>query len=218
MKKRANGQLVAFIGISRSGKSLAISEELKDQKKQVLVFDPKAEYIQYKKCETIAQLIEGAKAGISCSLVDCSKESLDQFCRIARNANRQKPCIVVVEELGGYTNQGKATGWWQRVVSQCLGEGMTIFATSQRASEIDKTTIGNATFMHICQQQTELDRKYIANNTTLTDEDIPRIPLEWVRWQSGKGKIGRGTFQFNDDYPFFVDENKKTKAKTNAKK
>ncbi|MCL1072999.1 hypothetical protein [Shewanella dokdonensis] len=70
---------------------------------------------------------------------------------------------IVAEELADVTTAGKAPPHWGQVVRRGRARGLApIFAITQRPSESDKTTVGNATLVRCGRLNRANDRKYMA--------------------------------------------------------
>ncbi len=205
MGMRKDGIMGLFIGITRSGKSTPIKAMI-PKAKRLLIWDAKNEYglpFKMKVIRTIPQLlIELRKATnygrFAYVPTGYDKKEFDQFCRLAHIWNRQKEAVIVIEELAAVTNCGKASGYWGVLVNQSLGLGATIFATVQRGQEVDKSVMNAASYLWVCQHNTEDDAKYMAKKLGINLNDVPRIPLNFVVWTSQYGIIAYGVTAFSN--------------------
>lgn len=215
MGKRLDGVMGLFIGITRSGKSTPIKAMIKDPRKtkRVLVWDAKNEYgpsLGLTVVKTLSQLLmtlKTTKNGGRFAYVPSSfsKQEFDNFCRLAHTWNRQKEAIIVVEELAAVTNTGKASGYWGVLVNQSLGLGATLFATVQRGQEVDKSVMNAASYLWVCQHNTDDDARYMAKKLGLSVDDIPRKALLFTIWRPAKGLICKGRIEFRKKFPIFMD-------------
>ena len=64
--------------------------------------------------------------------------------------------------------------------------------------------MNNATYLHICQHNTESDAKYMANKIGVKLETIPRVPLVFIIWSPSKGLVVTGCIQFKNNLPVFI--------------
>ena len=213
MGKRKDGVMGLFIGITRSGKSTPIKAMIKDPRKakRVLVWDAKNEYgpsLGLKVIKTLEALLMALKATKGAGRFayvpsGFSKQEFDNFCRLAHTWNRQKEAIIVIEELAAVTNTGKASGYWGVLVNQSLGLGAKLFATVQRGQEVDKSVMNAASYLYVCQHNTDDDAKYMAKKLGVNITDIPRIPLAYMLWSPAKGFLVKGRVTFKSNIPHF---------------
>ncbi len=202
MQLRNDGVMALFIGVSRSGKSTPIKMML-GKARRVLVFDSKGEYgaLGLKVIRTLPELLETLRC---CSgngrfayvPSGYSKQEFNSFCRLAHIWNKQAPCLIVVEELAAVTNCGKAFGYWGVLVNQSLGLGATLLATVQRGQEVDKSIMNNATYLYVCQHNTESDVKYVAGKLGVSIDKIPREPLRFIVWTPVKSLVTQGICEY----------------------
>lgn len=205
MGKRKDGVMGLFIGITRSGKSTP------RKTKRVLVWDAKNEYgpsLGLKVIKTLPDLLMTLKATkgnghFSYVPTGFSKQEFDNFCRLAHTWNRQKEAIIVIEELAAVTNTGKASGYWGVLVNQSLGLGATLFATVQRGQEVDKSVMNAASYLYVCQHNTDDDARYMAKKLGLTPSEIPRQPLTFTLWSPSSGYVSSGQVIFKQSQPVF---------------
>lgn len=214
MGKRNDGLMGLFIGITRSGKSTPIKAMIA-KAKRLLIWDAKNEYglaFNMKVIRSMPELLtvlRKAKGSGKFAFVPTgySKQEFDQFCRLAHIWNRQSPAVIVIEELAAVTNSGKASGYWGVLVNQSLGLGATLLATVQRGQEVDKSIMNAASYLYVCQHNTEDDTKYMAKKLGVQPEKIPRVPLKFLIWSPSKSAITSGRVQFNaHDKPVFLKD------------
>ena len=204
-----------FIGITRSGKSTPIKAMIKDPKKakRVLVWDAKNEYgpsLGLTVIKTLPDLLTALKTTkgngrFSYVPTGFSKQEFDNFCRLAHTWNRQKESIIVIEELAAVTNTGKASGYWGVLVNQSLGLGATLFATVQRGQEVDKSVMNAASYLYVCQHNTDDDARYMAKKIGVNVNQIPRKPLTFSLWSPSKGLLTQGNVTFKNNIPTFIN-------------
>ena len=210
MGTRKDGLMGLFIGITRSGKSTPIKAMIPSANR-LLIWDAKNEYagqFKLKVIRTMPQLLSvlrGTTGNGRFAYVPTgyNKGEFDQFCRLAHIWNRQKESVIVIEELAAVTNAGKASGYWGVLVNQSLGLGATILATVQRGQEVDKSVMNAATYLYVCQHNTDDDAKYMAKKLGVPVNAIPRVPLEFLIWSPSKGVIESGKVIFKSNVPTF---------------
>ncbi len=213
MGKRADGKMGLFIGITRSGKSTPIKALIKSPQKakRVLVWDAKNEYgpsLGLTVIKTLPELLTTLKSTTGKGRfayvpTGFDKKEFDNFCRLAHVWNRQNEAIIVIEELAAVTNTGKASGYWGVLVNQSLGLGATLLATVQRGQEVDKSVMNAASYLYVCQHNTDDDAKYMAKKLGVSLAAIPREPLCFLLWSPSKGNLSQGKVSFQNNSPVF---------------
>lgn len=209
-RNRQDGVMGLFIGVSRSGKSTPIKVMIK-KAKRLLIWDAKAEYTgngiqKVRSLPELLKLLQQTKNTGKFAFIptNFSKKEFDAFCRLAHIWNKQKESVIVIEELAAVTNSGKAFGYWGVLINQSLGLGATLLATVQRGQEVDKSIMNNATYLHICQHNTESDAQYMAKKIGVNIETIPRVPLVFIIWSPSRELVIKGSVQFKNKLPVFV--------------
>lgn len=91
----------------------------------------------------------------------------------------------------------KAFGYWGVLVNRSLGLGTTILATVQREQEVDKSIMNAATYLYVCQHNTEDDALYMSKKLGVDKTKIPRVPLQFMIWSPSCGEIAYGRVDFN---------------------
>jgi len=184
----ADGTLKYYVGASRSGKGLAVKNDLvKGNYDAVLVWDAKPEYHKsgtgsqvwsrgYPQSLSRQGLISAVKRLDSCAFFG-RKTDFDYFCHAAfvfaeiAKIRNKKACIVF-EELASVVSAGKAPEAFGDLVRMGLCTGCDIKIVSQRVAESDKTSISNAGIVHICRTQNPDDARYLSRMTGVPKEDI----------------------------------------------
>ncbi|MCA1809384.1 MAG: hypothetical protein LC725_08050 [Lentisphaerae bacterium] len=214
------GKLYAVTGASRSGKSAWTKHRLADYSR-VLIWDVKGEYqgVTYRpttKTE-LAQCIKtlagkpGAVAYTAGKLAD-----FDYFCRAAQMWIKThylagQRCALVIEETADVTSPSKAPEAYGILLRRYLAYGVDMFAITQRPAESDKTSIGNASQVHICRMTLDRDRKAVAANCgvpldaiagLIADQDAGRF--DYINADLGAGKWRAGTLTWANNRPKFT--------------
>lgn len=197
--KRPDGRLVVVCGASRSGKTAWTAQQV-SRAGRVLVWDVVGEWADRYRCErvtTLADLAARVKAGGSGRLAFYgSPPQFEQFCRLAWVWLRMARGVLVVEELADVTNPGKAPLAWGEIVRKGLRYGVEVFALTQRPSESDKSSIGNASVIHSHRMARDADRRYIAAELGVPVAEVEALqPLYWIERDS-VGAVRRGRVRF----------------------
>ena len=177
-----------IVGSMGTGKSQGVKDALRGEK-TVLVFDVKNEYGQlpgFRPVYTRAEFLAAAKRGGRIAWPAPAAE-FDFFTKVVW---ARGDCLCIAEELASLTTTAKARGSWHLILTQGRGYGIRTCGVAQRAMEIDKTIIGNATMMRVHRLSRADDRAYMAKEL-----DVPRSLLdslqgfEFVERQVVSGKL-----------------------------
>lgn len=202
------GKLTAVIGASRSGKTAFVQHEL-TRHGRVLVWDVKGEYpgadFRPRTPADLTACIRGLRGKPGRIVYQAGKLSdFDFFCRAAAawikgNYLDRAHCAVVFEETADVTTPAKAPEAYGILLRRYLAYGVDLYAVTQRPAESDKTSIGNASRVHICRVGLDRDRKSAAANTGVpldaiqaleADQDAGRF--DFIHADTGRGYWQRG--------------------------
>lgn len=219
------GKLKVVVGASRSGKSAYMQEALKEYK-SVLVWDVKGEYAEVDFNATRrAALVHYAKQAvpIKISFTAGQLSAFDFFCKVAQSwaklqcglGNR---CAIVIEETSDVTSPAKAPENYGILLRRYLGYGVDIYAITQRPAESDKTSIGNASQIHICRLTLPDDRKTMARATGVPMEVIESLRadqdegrFDFVTVDLGRGEYRKGVLTWPGNKATFTPQGEVTK-------
>lgn len=213
------GKLTAAIGASRSGKSAFVQHETAKQKR-LLIWDIKGEYSKVdfrpaNRAELLHCLKHCAGKPGRIAFVPGSLGDFSFFCRAAQTwiktqyAARQG-CALILEETADVTSPGKAPAEYGMLLRRYLAYGVDIYAVTQRPAESDKTSIGNASRVHVCRVATARDRKAVAGDTGIpigeieglrADQDAARF--DYISADTGRGFWQSGVLTFPNNRPVF---------------
>lgn len=200
MIRRNDGFMVYAIGRSRSGKTQWIKQQIKKDKR-IIVWDIQGEYSLQKgfvSVESIGALIAKLKVGgaLKIAYQPNSLKEFEIFCRCAYNWLRQDVCTIIIEELADVSSAGKAPDAWGIICRRGLKFGPSIYASTQRPQEADKTILGNTSMVHIHAPNTQADRDYIAKKIGVDEETIPSEKLYFLqKYSEGAVKTGKLKFK-----------------------
>lgn len=223
MTMRNDGIMGLFVGISRSGKSTPIKVFI-EKARRLVIWDAKNEYgpvfglTIIRSLPELLDVLRHCKGAGRFAYVPSgySRKEFDCFCRLAHTWNRQKEAVIVIEELAAVTHAGKAAGYWGVLVNQSLGLGATLLATVQRGQEVDKSIMNNATYLYVCQHNTDDDAKYMANKIGVNVSLVPRVPMRFLIWSPSRGLIVQGRVEYRAEGKA-VTENSPDTLKRQAK-
>lgn len=169
----------AFIGSSGTGKGVSINQALAKLKpKRLLIWDPRAEYGAHAPAAPTLPHLAGAfvhaKGGpVRQRYVARPDMPLEkQFATVCRLAFEARDVVFVAEELSDVTSASRAPPAWRQVITQGRHQGLHVIAAAQRPALIDKTLLGNCTFVRCFGLRYAEDRRAMAS---AMDVDIDRI-------------------------------------------
>ncbi len=181
-EKRENKHTLA-IGQSGSGKTYWLSHHpwVKRRGVRLLVWDPYESHdVHYcrKRAEFARQVAAAVKSGKGFRIglaVEPTEQSFEFFCRVAWAAlDGRKETIIMPEELGDVTRQGKAAPAWGRLVRVGRKYGVVLMPTTQRPQEIDKTLFTQVSRVW-CGLVSAYDTAYVERNTGLDKGSLKQI-------------------------------------------
>jgi hypothetical protein len=166
----AQPRIEAYIGASGSGKGVSVARRLKELRPaRLLVWDPCDEYraqaTAMRSLPAIAQHLRRAGqdgpfrvryvpgAGVKLA------EAFGVVCGLAFAAGN---LVFVAEELSDVTSGGYAPPDWRQVITQGRHRLMHVLGCAQRPALIDKTFLGNATYIRCFTLRYDADRRAMA--------------------------------------------------------
>ncbi len=158
--------------------------------RRLLVWDSAGEFADLHRCRRVATFKElanlvlstAAPARIAFQPLRVDREYFEVWCRFASIFVRNHhPATVVVEELADVTSPNKAPAPWGELIRKGLRYGPDIYVLTQRPAESDKTSIGNASVLHVHQCALEIDVKYMAAQLRVPVDQVDSLmPFEFI--------------------------------------
>jgi len=188
-------------GASRTGKTSWVVDRVRSTRR-LLVWDSAGEFADLHRCERItdvralAEAIKpGARARRLAFCVPVTAEHFGVFCRLAWVfICSHHPATVVVEELADVTSPNKAPTWWGELIRKGLRYGPDLYALTQRPAESDKTSIGNASVLHVHQCALEIDVAYMAKQLRVPFDQVDElVPLQWIERDRRTKQLSTGS-------------------------
>lgn len=162
-------RIEAYIGASGSGKGVSIDRRLSELKPaRLLIWDPRAEYGRHAPAAAtlpaVVHAFSQARGGpVRVRYVPGGALKLaDAFglcCRLAFEAGE---LVFVAEELSDTTSASYAPPAWRQLITQGRHRAVHVIGAAQRPALIDKTFLGNATFVRCFTLRYEADRRAMA--------------------------------------------------------
>ncbi|MDN3544655.1 hypothetical protein QWZ02_09365 [Kinneretia asaccharophila] len=169
MSVRNEPKIWAYIGASGSGKGVSINAALRQLKPaRLLIWDPRDEYDKhaprYTSLKALALAVAKAGAGpFRARFVAGDSMKLEAafafVCRLAFDAGN---LVFLAEELSDVTSASQAPPAWRKCITQGRHQGLHIMAAAQRPALIDKTLLGNCTFVRCFGLRYDDDRRAMA--------------------------------------------------------
>lgn len=179
---RNEPKIEAYIGASGSGKGVSITRRLAELKPpRLLIWDPRDEYGKAaKRFTSLPALIEAvAEAGpgpFKARYVAGDSVKLEtafgMVCRLAFTAG---DLVFLAEELSDVTSASQAPPEWRKCITQGRHRAMHILAAAQRPALIDKTLLGNCTYIRCFTLRYSDDRRAMAKAMDLPESQITAL-------------------------------------------
>jgi hypothetical protein len=162
-------RIEAYIGASGSGKGVSINRRLAELKPpRLLIWDPRNEYGKhapaYDSLPYLVGAFKHAKGGpVRARFVPGPGMKLEEafgfVCRLAFQAGN---LVFLAEELSDVTKPAHASAAWKQVITQGRHQALHVIGAAQRPALIDKTFLGNGTFIRCFTLRYANDRKAMA--------------------------------------------------------
>jgi hypothetical protein len=171
-------RIEAYIGASGSGKGVSINALLKEEApKRLLIWDPRDEYAAHATkvitLKALVQHVQAARNGFRVRYVPGDSVKLaEAFGIVCALAFRLGNLLFLAEELSDVTTASLAPPAWKKCITQGRHQGLHIVGAAQRPALIDKTFLGNCTYIRCFTLRYADDRKAMAKAL-----DVPEL---WV--------------------------------------
>jgi len=217
-----SGKLTAIIGSSRSGKTQYALDQLKAFK-YVLIWDIEEQYACTYRVRTRIDLFNlickriGKKCPKKAERIAYtgSLSDFNTFCQmgfwwVRKMGEYGQQTAIVFEETADVTTPAKAPEHYGILLRRSLKYGVSLFCITQRPAESDKTSIGNASIIHICRLSLPRDRKMAADATGINRDivnglraDQDNAHFDYITADMGRGQYALGYLTFNNEKPIF---------------
>lgn len=166
-------RIEAYIGASGSGKGVSINRRLKELKAaghltRLLIWDPRDEYgvwaPRYSEFSSLLGAFKHAKGGpVRARFVPGPSVKLpDAFDFVCRLAFQAGALVFLAEELSDVTTASHAPASWRQVITQGRHKALHVLGAAQRPALIDKTFLGNCTYIRCFTLRYADDRRAMA--------------------------------------------------------
>jgi hypothetical protein len=177
--------LEAYIGSTGSGKGVSIKARLKTLLAEgwpLIVWDPRDEYGDFAKRATAVQVLDAVAAikrggtPPAVRFVHDGKSNLAKaFAWLCEAAFRAGGCVFLAEELSDVTTASLAPPEWKRILTQGRHQGMYVIGAAQRPALIDKTFLGQCTYVRVFNLRYADDRKAMAKAMDVDEAKISEL-------------------------------------------
>lgn len=175
-------QIEAYIGSSGSGKGVSIKARLKTLKEwPLIIWDPRDEYGDFAKQTSMDGIVEACRkikrGGVPMvRYVHDGKSPLEEaFATVCALAFTTGNLVFLAEELSDVTTASRAPPEWKRVITQGRHQGLLVMGAAQRPALIDKTFLGNCTYVRCFTLRYAMDRKAMAQAMDVDIESISEL-------------------------------------------
>lgn len=172
----------AYVGASGSGKGVSIKAKLKTLRDRPLViWDPRDEYGEFAKPVTMRGLVDacrsirnGGQARVR-FIHDGKSPMAAAFGTVCAAVFAAGHTVFLAEELSDVTTASLAPPEWKRIITQGRHQGLHVMGAAQRPALIDKTFLGNCTYIRCFTLRYAEDRKAMAKAMDVPDADITAL-------------------------------------------
>jgi hypothetical protein len=183
MSTKNEPKIEAFIGASGSGKGVSINRRLAELKpERLLIWDPRDEYGKlapaYSSLSQLVGAFKHAKAGkIRARFVPAAdvKKLADPFAFVCQLAFKAGNIVFLAEELSDVTTASHAPAAWRQVITQGRHQGLHVMGAAQRPAVIDKTFLGNCTYIRCFGLRYREDRRAMAAALDVPEADVTAL-------------------------------------------
>lgn len=178
----SDGKIVCIFGSTRSGKTTHLLEQIKTASR-LIVWDVKGEFQRFipgvKTLTDIKELhkwiVQHKTIGGKVAFQSIGLTHFDEFAKLSFAWAQFAPVSIVVDESSDVTRPGKAAGWWGVVLRRVLDTGSNVYVVSQRPTESESTSSGNASIIHCGRLSRPTDRKTVSDFMDVSPAQIAAL-------------------------------------------
>ena len=184
----AKPRIEAYIGASGSGKGVSIARRLAELKPpRLLIWDPRGEYAKHARAVSLRVAVQlvAASAGKPFALRvqhDGRTPPAEAFGLVCKLAFAAGDLVLLAEELSDVTTASHAPAAWRQCITQGRHQRLHVIGAAQRPALIDKTFLGNCTYVRCFTLRYEADRKAMASAL-----DVPVARVSELQTTEGAG-------------------------------
>lgn len=183
MSTKNEPKIEAYIGASGSGKGVSINRRLAELKpERLLIWDPRDEYgklaPKYTSLAALVGAFKHAKGGKVRARYVPQADVLklaDPFAFVCQLAFKAGNLVFLAEELSDVTTASHAPAAWRQVITQGRHQGLHVIGAAQRPAVIDKTFLGNCTYVRCFGLRYREDRRAMAAALDVPEADVTAL-------------------------------------------
>ncbi len=186
MAVKAKPRIEAYIGASGSGKGVSINRRLLELKPpRLLIWDPRSEYGKHAQAVNLSAAVRtvaaSAGAGFRLRVVhDGRTPPADAFGLVCKLAFTAGDLVLLAEELSDVTTASHAPAAWRQCITQGRHQRLHVIGAAQRPALIDKTFLGNCTYIRCFTLRYADDRVAMAKAL-----DVPLVQVSALETTEG---------------------------------
>jgi hypothetical protein len=210
---RGEPRIEAYIGASGSGKGVSIARRLKELRpRRLIVWDPRGEYAEHAEPvgtlpELVRRVSRAGPRGFRVRYVAGPSVKLSEaFGLVCTLAFRSGDAVFVAEELSDVTSASLAPPAWRQCITQGRHQGLHVIAAAQRPALIDKTLLGNCTYIRCFTLRYREDRAAMARALDVDEARITELvttytegttTIRFLERDFRAGKLGEGLIKLH---------------------
>lgn len=181
MTVTAKPRIEAYIGASGSGKGVSIVRRLAELKPaRLLIWDPRGEYSKHARAVSlqaaVATVASAEGQPFALRVVHDGKSAPDAaFGLLCKLAFRAGDLVLLAEELSDVTTASRAPPAWRQVITQGRHQRLHVIGAAQRPALIDKTFLGNCTYIRCFTLRYADDRQAMAKALDVPLQDVAAL-------------------------------------------
>lgn len=176
-------RIEGYIGASGSGKGVSITRRLAELKPQrLLIWDPRDEYGKHAKAHhTLPSLVAAFKRAGAAGPVRAryvaggAMKMADAFGLVCSLAFEAGDLVLLAEELSDITTASHAPPAWRRCITQGRHRKLHVLGAAQRPALIDKTFLGNCTYVRCFTLRYADDRRAMAKALDVPEASVTAL-------------------------------------------
>lgn len=174
-------RIEAYVGASGSGKGVSINARLAELKPpRLLIWDPRGEYAKHARAvslQTAVATVAASNGGLFRLRVvhDGKTPPADAFGLLCKLAFTAGDCMLLAEELSDVTTASHAPPAWRQVITQGRHQGLHVLGAAQRPALIDKTFLGNCTYIRCFTLRYSDDRMAMSKALDVPLADVTEL-------------------------------------------
>lgn len=196
-QERERGCVIAVAGAPQSGKSTWMRHQVAKHARVLVFGDWRGEYqaagfTPIKGPRELITTLKGHK-GAGRYTYRGGLQDFDTWCLVGLAWVQYFPATLLIDELAGPTNPGKAPRHYGEILRMIAGYGGYAYGCTQRISESDTTIWGVADLLHVHRMVRTGDAEKAARELNCTPQDLLQLPdFEYLEREAKSAQFTRG--------------------------